>query len=650
MCRRATIRKAVQFGVVTALLAASTGFVFSQSLSLDWRHIGNSAIDLALPSLATGPVDRVWYSADGFVLYARTASGKVFSTNDFEQWTPVSDAKIVPPPPDASQIASLPEPGMKLVSQATSSGRSYVLGSQAYRSDDGGATWSNLTGYRGTSILGDGMADVAASPRDADDVVVASGTGVWHSVDGGLSWTGLNQFLPNLPASHLTGLPGALRGIRLSVGAAQTRQIEWAPGEKTAWRPSDSTELQREAATKAALYDRLRQVFQGIAPVTAVATAKEYIYAGDSEGRLVASPDAGNSWPGNNKLADSGRVESIWLDPNDPRIAVAVLAARSPSTQSQSKPIYVLHTMNGGIWWDDLTANLPANASAHGVTADRSSGTVYIATDAGLFYTTTDLSAAGSPTAWTPLTGNLPATAADDVKLDAGANQLYVVLDGYGVYVTIAPHRFRDVRVVNAADYSSRPAAPGALLSVLGAKIASARTASVTIPVLDASEKASQIQIPFEVKGAMLPIALEAAAGTFSFGLPLQSVSPAIFIDPEGTPLIMDAESGILLDASKPAHANSKIQILATGLGRVKPDWPTGMAAPLTDPPRVAATVRASLDRIPLEVSQAVLAPGYIGFYLIEVQLPKILNAGPADLVLEADGQQSNHVRLYIQP
>jgi len=60
--------------------------------------------------------------------------------------------------------------------------------------------------------------------------------------------------------------------------------------------------------------------------------------------------------------------------------------------------------------------------------------------------------------------------------------------------------------------------------------------------------------------------------------------------------------------------------------------------------------VRATLDRIPLEVSKAVLAPGYIGFYLIEIQLPKILNAGPAELVLEADGQLSNRVRLYIQP
>jgi uncharacterized protein (TIGR03437 family) len=60
--------------------------------------------------------------------------------------------------------------------------------------------------------------------------------------------------------------------------------------------------------------------------------------------------------------------------------------------------------------------------------------------------------------------------------------------------------------------------------------------------------------------------------------------------------------------------------------------------------------VRATLDRIPLEVTQAALAPGYVGFYLIEIQLPQVLNAGPAELVLEAEGQQSNRVRLYVQP
>ena len=48
--------------------------------------MGNAAIDLDLAGLATGPVDRVWYSPAGDQLRIRTSSGKVFETNDFDRW------------------------------------------------------------------------------------------------------------------------------------------------------------------------------------------------------------------------------------------------------------------------------------------------------------------------------------------------------------------------------------------------------------------------------------------------------------------------------------------------------------------------------------------------------------------------------------
>ncbi|MBZ5610313.1 MAG: hypothetical protein LAP38_18780 [Acidobacteriia bacterium] len=600
-------------------------------------------MDLGLPSLTTGAVDRVWYSADGSVLYARTESGRIFQTVDFEQWKPLADPRVMPPAVVSPAVATLPEPGLKLGVQASTSGRIYGTGSNVYRSDDGGLTWSNLTGYKGLSILGDGLADSAASPRDPDEVAVASGTGVWRSMDGGLTWTGLNEFLPNLPAGHLVAVPAGTRGVRLSL-AGGASEIEWAPGEKSAWEPLDGSDLQRDRDLKAALSQVLKHT------VTALATAKDYIYAGDSEGRLQVSSDGGDSWGTAYKAArDLGAVQAIWVDPNDPRVAIAALGARTNSAPNQAKPTYVVRTMNGGIFWDDMTDNLPETAIAHGVAADRASGAVYVATDAGVFFTTTDLASAGRPSAWTYLARNLPPGRATDVRLDAGANQLYAALDGYGVYVAIAPHRLSDARVVSAADYSTRAAAPGALFSVLGARIESARSANTVVPVLNASDTASQIQVPFEAKGNTVSLALDAAAGRFTVGLPLQDVAPAIFVDPEGTPLVMDASSGVMLDATKPGHANARIQILATGLGRVTPDWPTGLAAPLSDPPRVLASVRAFVDHSPVEVTQASLAPGYIGFYLVEIQLPRINNAGPVELYLEAQGQQSNRVRLYIQ-
>ena len=186
-----------------------------------------------------------------------------------------------------------------------------------------------------------------------------------------------------------------------------------------------------------------------------------------------------------------------------------------------------------------------------------------------------------------------------DVRLDAGANQLFVALDGYGVYATLAPHRLHDVRVVNAADYSQRATAPGGLLSVLGTRVLSAQTASSTAPVLAASDTSSQIQVPFDATGNTVALALDSPKGRINAEYPLQDVSPAIFVDPDGTPLILDGGTGILLDSSKPVHPKAVIQILATGLGRVTPEWPTGVAAPAHDAPRVAVPVHVFLDKMP---------------------------------------------------
>src|SRR5947209_6311092 len=132
--------------------------------------------------------------------------------------------------------------------------------------------------------------------------------------------------------------------------------------------------------------------------------------------------------------------------------------------------------------------------------------------------------------------------------------------------------------------------------------------------------------------------------------VPLQTAAPAIFVDSEGAPLILDADSGLMLDAMHPARSRRRMQILATGLGRVTPDWQAGQPAPADNPPRVVSPVRVLIDRQPAEVTRAVLAPGYVGFYLVEITVPAVVNAGPAELYVEAGNQVSNRVRVYLEP
>ena len=619
-------------------LAAVTGLAQPASrpseIRPDWRRIGTSAVEMSLASLATGPVERVWYSTDGSTLFTRTLSGKTFETKDFEVWK-----EVVPGvQPGASQeviSASKPETAAVVRSQPGNAARLYAAGRDAYRSDDGGQNWRNLTSWRQESVIGDGMRDLAVSPRNPDEVVVANSYGVWRSVDGGTSWSGLNETLPNLPVRRLLSLPQGMQGARLAVDhAGLVREVEWSPGEKTAWKPRPELAGTREAARRRALSQALG------ASITALAASGSYIYAGSADGRIWVSPDEGWTWL-EPRAGTGASVEAIWLDSGDPRRALAALASREGTR--------VLRTMNGGLFWDDLSGNLPAGA-AHSVAADAATGALYLAMDEGLFFAVTQLGAAAPAPVWAPIGGSLPRAAVMDVRLDAGGNQLYVAIDGYGVFASIAPHRLLALRAVSAADYSERAAAPGALLSILGGRVSSARAGERSVPVLATTDNESQIQVPFEVSGQALALGLELAGGRLNLGVPLRSVAPAVFVDRDGTPMVLDADRGILLDAMTPARSGARIQILATGLGRVQPEWPTGLAAPLESPPRVVAPVKVYLDRVPVEVTRATLAPGYIGFYLVEVQLPEIVNAGPAELYIEAGDQPSNRVSVRLLP
>jgi uncharacterized protein (TIGR03437 family) len=426
--------------------------------------------------------------------------------------------------------------------------------------------------------------------------------------------------------------------------------VEWQPGEKQAWRPGDATDAQTELRLRRALsLDRKIQV-------TAAAIRGQYVYTGMADGSIQVSPDGGRTWQAyvtQGGVREPSPVTAFWVDASDPRVAVASLGGHAASGELNVS-VHVVRTQNGGAFWDNITGNLP-DAAANGIAADRASGTVYVATRQGVFFSRTDLGGLAAASAWTAV-GGLPlaaggAAAAADVKLDEGGHQLWVALEGLGTYVALAPHRLSDPRVVSAADFVARAVAPGSLVSVAGAKVDTARAGNLSVPVLAASETESQLQVPFEASGSTISLAIEGAGGRRVLEpLPLGTAAPAIFVNRDGAPWLLDADSGVLLDAMHPAHSGARIQILSTGLGQVTPQWPTGMLAPLENPPRVVAPVKAWLDRAPVDITRAVLAPGYAGLYLIEVEIPKIVNYGPAELYIEAAGASSNRVRVYIEP
>ncbi len=632
MCHKGTVR--VPVWVVTLALAGA----LTAPAQTDWRRVGGPAVELMLAAPATGPMDRVWFSADGSVLYARTASGRIFQTANFEAWFPVADAPV-PPRMAGGQAARVPEAGANVIATPYNRTTIYALGRQLFRSEDEGRSWTNLTAFKSVAVVGTGQRAVAVPPppADRDQLVVANDYGVWRSMDGGRSWSGLNQSLPNLPVRRILATPSGVAGTRIQVDHLGT--LELPPGASV-WYPVRAAEAENEAAEIQRAATALAADLAG-AEITAIGSASHVIYAGASDGRIWVSID-GREF-NLTRPANGSRVERIFVDPDRPQVALAALSGKGP---------HVLRTTNYGYgyFWDALDGNLP-ESPVHGIAADFAAGALYVASEKGIFWTHTDLENNSSDAVnWTSLSERLPAAAATDVRLDPAGVQLYGALDGYGVFATAAPHRLRNLRIVNAADYSTRATAPGGLLSVIGGRVSAARGGNLDYPVLNVLGNDSQIQVPFEAVGPRVALALQTASGRVTRDVAVQAVSPGILVGPDGAAMLWDADTGLPLDLRSPAHPGGRIQIWATGMGRVQPGWPTGMAAPMEDPPAVAAAVRVYLDRSPVQVTRATLLPGYVGFYLIEVQLPAITNAGLSELYVSADGQESNRVQVAIEP
>jgi uncharacterized protein (TIGR03437 family) len=602
---------------VFALTAGIASCAAAQT-SKPWTRVAGTTVNDGLAGAASGPVAAIWYTAGTRRLLVETAAGRVFETADFVHWRLNTDPRDPAAAVQNSGLggtAALPEAGAKV--QAAGA-RLYAVGpSNLYASDDSGRTWLNLTGYNNRSVIGDGFTGLATAPENPQEISATNRFGVWRSLDGGLSWRSLNEDLPNLTVRKLIDRRTAL----LADGTvAQVQMGAWTPVEG----------VDPEVA--------LRARFGGMtsAAVLSGATA----YAGTTDGRLLVSRDSGANWDEARRVA-ADSVARIWVDADRPDVAVAAAGA------------HLYRTINGGLFWDEVTGALQAGA-IHGIAADRSAGVVYAATDRGLFSGSLSLNDAGAAaTGWKAVARDLPDAPAWDVRLNPD-NTMTVALDGYGVFEAPAPHQTRSVRIVSGADLSDRPAAPGSLISVLGAKVETvgnqAGNPGVSYPVLASSQENSQLQVPFEATAGTFLLSLENSTDRWSVPLTVREASPAIFVDAEGAPLILEAASGLVVDPKLAVYAGSTVQILATGLGKVKPEWPTGVPAPADSPPVVSGTVTAFLDGRPLEVERAVLAPGYVGYYLVELQIPAIVNRGASELRIVMNGAESNRVKLYLEP
>ena len=232
--------------------------------------------------------------------------------------------------------------------------------------------------------------------------------------------------------------------------------------------------------------------------------------------------------------------------------------------------------------------------------------------------------------------------------------------------------------IVNAAGFAAgRPVAPGSLISIFGANLAeflgSASSLplpialkhtsvsfdfpeegiSVPSPLIFASGGQLNVQTPWEFAGlnfAFVKVRIEDSA-SFTFELPLADHAPGIFEFDLGDTRygVVTHADGNVVTTQNPARPGETVVIYGTGFGPVDAPQATGLAAPSNKLTRTRRLPQVTVAGQQATVSFSGLTPGFVGLYQINAKLPATLPSGTQQLIVSANGIESNSAATAIQ-
>jgi len=246
---------------------------------------------------------------------------------------------------------------------------------------------------------------IEVGSKSADDVYMG-GNVLFHSTDGGFSWTAIS---PDLTRND--------KSKQINSGGDIVKDI-----------------------TGAETYDT-------IISIALSRTDPNTIWTGSDDGVVSVTRDGGKSWSRASDniqgLPEWGRVQQIEVSPFDP--ASAYVAFDLHMTDD-NRP-YVFKTHDGGKTWTAISAGLPGDNSARVVREDpNEKGFLVCGTDTGLFYSQDD----GAN--WKPLKRGFPTVPVFDVQFVKASHDLLVATHGRGLFAldNIVPLEKTDAAVADA--------------------------------------------------------------------------------------------------------------------------------------------------------------------------------------------------------
>ncbi len=263
-----------------------------------------------------------------------------------------------------------------------------------------------------------------------------------------------------------------------------------------------------------------------------------------------------------------------------------------------------------------------------------------------------------------------PSAAFQMRALKQGTATVSANADGYepvkgGVVVTTGA-------VVNGASFAAGyPVSPGSIISIFGANLAGSTqgaagvplpttlgNGSVSIgtakaPLFFASSGQINAQVPFETMGGYAPVVVNNGSTTAAnLHLLLVRAAPGIFTTTQngtGPGAVLHAANGASVTAASPAKAGEFISIFATGLGAVSPSVTSGRAAPASPLSNTVEAPQVTIAGQPAKASFSGLAPGFVGLYQVNVQVPEGVSGSALPLVVTMLGAASNTATIAVQ-
>jgi len=225
--------------------------------------------------------------------------------------------------------------------------------------------------------------------------------------------------------------------------------------------------------------------------------------------------------------------------------------------------------------------------------------------------------------------------------------------------------------VVAAANYQA--ATPGAIASLFGSNLSQATAAAMSVPIptelsgVSVSANgilaplfyvsAAQInfQVPWEMLGqtqANIVVTVNGSSSTAQT-VGLYGPNPGIFTlnaSGAGQGAIQIANTAIFAAPARPAMRGEYLTIYCSGLGDVSPRPATGAPAPISPLSNTVVSPYVTIGGVIAPLSFSGLAPGFVGLYQVNVQVPNAApSGGQVPVGISIGGVSSNVVTIAVQ-